>query len=164
MPLGAAPVASRSFPPGREAGPDPRIRCFLVGGMIGEETVMLTDALVGYGAAADDPTDLGPAARRSFIETVAGHRDRLAKLVPEAVRSCGVPPEGRLVAAWDRADTALRDLLNTPREDAAGRAWETSLAVVHVVQNAAGELGVDPPLLRNLRRIDRDLGPPPPKT
>jgi hypothetical protein len=129
-----------------------RFHCFLVGSMLGQESVEMADALTAY-SSVSRYTDIGEAIAETWIAGVRKHRDALAKLVPQAVSECGLQPAGEVVEAWDEADRLFRRLVDAPTENAAQGAYYGSLRLVQATQKVAKVRGIDPPLFRNLRRI-----------
>jgi len=154
LPIAAAPVAAGSEVLYGEVSET--VRCLLVGAELGQQAVMLAESLVGYSTPHTDP-ETADLVRKAWLNGVVQHRQRLAKLVPEAVR-CGAEPGGKLVTAWYGADAALRDLINTPSDQAIAHATEKLGIMIHTVQKATNDAGIDPPLLRNLRRVQNIRG------
>jgi hypothetical protein len=156
------PVAAAPASVGRLLGERPidsRVSCLLIGSEIGQQAVMLLDVIREYRDENPDP-EVGEILDGIWIAAVTRHRQRLAKLVPEAVR-CGAGPDGPLVTAWDKTDGSLRALINTPGPDMAARALGDTLSFVQTLQGAANTAGIDPPLLRNLRRFAGGRTPEP---
>lgn len=138
--------------------PDDRVRCVFVGAVIGEEAVLLMDRLTELGALLryDGTTE---AVRERFRGDVQVHRRTLAKLVPEAVR-CGLEASRGVVPAWDNLDARMRTVIDRPSDGAVYAAELAARDLVQTVRVSANAAGVDPPLLRNLRRINASVPRP----
>lgn len=163
LPIGAAPVVGGMYRLGQEE--EERVRCLLAGAILGQESITLLDGIEELGRAntAYQTAEVGSVESmlpKAWVDLIADKRKRIAKLVPELVR-CGIPSDGKIAKAWEKADRSLRTLIARPEDERTGpEAHSDMVGLIHVVQIAANTAGIDPPVIRNVRRIEALRTPP----
>lgn len=127
-----------------------RLRCLLVGAMIGQQSARLVsdlDVLLSVASYGNVPQNMLEGQIRGLTE----RRRTLAKLVSQGL-NCGLPGEA-MIGMWDRLDAELNRLLNTPQPEFARGTRAFADEFVRGLEAMASQEGVDPPVSRNIRRI-----------
>jgi len=146
-PIGFAPVAAGEYPPGGTG--DERVRCLLVGAAIGQQSMFLEEALATWERTREGQTGI---MRDAFIRDFGDTGRKMEELLTEAVK-CGLDPTGGIARAWGDVDRSVGALIDGMDDAAAARsAHDDAVEFVRTYQREGNKWGVDPPLLRNVRR------------